>query len=102
MKDYVNRISKFYPEHGTQRAARLANAPFLAEAALGLAGEAGEVVDIIKKYFAHGKIPDREHLVEELGDTLHYLLRIASFSKITEDEIKEYNVAKLEKRWGNR
>ena len=101
MKDYVNRISKFYPEHGVQRAVRLEKNPFLAEASLGLAGESGEVVDIIKKYFAHGKIVEREHLMEELGDTLHYLLRIASFFNITEKEIKEYNVAKLEKRWGN-
>lgn len=39
---------------------------------LGLSGEAGEVADLIKKYFYHGKPFDRAKLIEEAGDVLWY------------------------------
>jgi NTP pyrophosphatase (non-canonical NTP hydrolase) len=41
--------------------------------ALGLAGEAGEVVDLLKKSWGHGHPLDVEKLKKELGDTLWYV-----------------------------
>lgn len=41
-------------------------------ALLGLAGEAGEVVDLIKKHLYQGHELDKDHLQEELGDVLFY------------------------------
>lgn len=41
--------------------------------ALGLAGEAGEVADYLKKVVGHGHALDRETLRDELGDCLWYL-----------------------------
>ena len=38
--------------------------------AAGISGEAGEVLDIVKKAFAYGKPIDRAHLIEELGDAI--------------------------------
>jgi NTP pyrophosphatase (non-canonical NTP hydrolase) len=41
--------------------------------AVGIAGEAGELLDAIKKGFAYNKPLDRANIVEELGDTLFYI-----------------------------
>jgi NTP pyrophosphatase (non-canonical NTP hydrolase) len=42
-------------------------------AGLGLAGESGEVVDLIKKHLYHGADLDRARLLEEAGDVFWYL-----------------------------
>lgn len=66
---------------------------------LGLAGETGEVLEIIKKHFrSRGKKIDREHLKEELGDVLYYLMMIATRYKINAQEIIDCNYVKCEKR----
>lgn len=70
-------------------------------AALGLAGETGEVIDIIKKYRFHDKPLDKEHLTEELGDVFWYFVLLANAFKIPLDEIMDYNTAKLQKRFPN-
>lgn len=68
-------------------------------AALGLAGEAGEVCDIIKKsqYDKAGPI-DIPHLIEELGDTLWYLTFLAGVYGYSLDELASLNIEKLKKR----
>lgn len=66
---------------------------------LGLAGETGEVLEIIKKHFrSRGKKLDTDHLKEELGDVLYYLMMIATRYKIDVREIIECNFQKCEKR----
>lgn len=67
-------------------------------AGLGIAGEAGEVVEHIKKYIRDGKVPNREKLTYELGDVLHYLTRIGIEFHITLEEIANANVDKLQRR----
>lgn len=45
-------------------------------AAMGLSGEAGEVVDVVKKYLFHGHVLDDKASLElrkEAGDILWYL-----------------------------
>ncbi len=70
--------------------------------ALGLAGEGGEVVDIIKKMAFHGNELDRSHLIEELGDNLWYFQLILNTYGITWDEVIDGNVDKLAKRYPER
>lgn len=67
--------------------------------ALGLAGEAGEVVDDIKKRIFHGREIPLEHTEEELGDVLWYVANIANQYGFSLDEIIEKNVAKLSARY---
>lgn len=71
---------------------------------LGLAGEAGEVANIVKKIQRDlgGQINDdfRLKLKDELGDVLWYISACADELGITLDEIAEYNVEKLAKRHG--
>ena len=45
--------------------------------ALGLAGESGEVCDLLKKHWGHRQPLDREKLKKELGDVLWYVGAIA-------------------------
>jgi len=68
---------------------------------LGLAGEAGEVVDIIKKIIHHKKSIDRDSLIEELGDVRWYLEYLAASLNVSMDEIEKRNVEKLLKRYPN-
>ena len=69
---------------------------------LGLAGEAGEVANIVKKIQRDndGVITDeiRGKLKDELGDVLWYISACADELGLTLNEIAEYNVGKLAKR----
>ena len=67
--------------------------------ALGLAGEAGEVVDDIKKKYFHGRQIDPQHTIEELGDVMWYVANLATQMNTTLDKIIEMNVDKLSKRY---
>lgn len=69
---------------------------------LGLAGEAGEVANIVKKIQRDndGVITDeiRGKLKDELGDVLWYISACADELGLTLNEIAEFNVGKLAKR----
>ena len=71
----------------------------LPNAALGLAGETGELVDIIKKYLYHGHEYNRENVVSELSDVMYYVAVIADWFGITLSEVAEYNIEKLRQRY---
>ncbi len=68
-------------------------------AALGLAGEAGEFANLVKKMTAHGHPFDPDALEDELGDVLWYLAEAATASGLDLDYIAQNNVAKLRKRY---
>jgi len=68
-------------------------------AAMGLAGEAGEVVDLIKKHQHHGVALDREKLIREAGDVLWYLQYLCEVLQISLDDIALENVYKLRLRY---
>lgn len=69
--------------------------------ALGLAGEAGEVADTIKKAVFHQHGLDRAELIKELGDVLWYVAGICSVMNISISEVMERNIAKLTIRYPN-
>lgn len=71
----------------------------LANWALGLAGEAGEVADALKKHLFHGKPLDRDALLKECGDVSWYLAVLASELGFTLDEVFLKNVEKLRARY---
>lgn len=70
----------------------------------GLTEEAGEVAGLFKRELRN--LPKdqlrctREHYVEELGDVLWYLTGVATTHGITLQELWDYNVQKLEERYG--
>lgn len=70
-------------------------------AVLGLGGEAGEVVDQVKKMYFHTQKPDpfyREKLVSELGDSFFYHIKFMELMGITLEECLIENKRKLESR----
>ena len=71
----------------------------LANAALGLAGEAGEVADMMKKHLFHQHPLDREAMVKELGDCLWYVAALATVLEVDLDEVGTRNIEKLRKRY---
>jgi NTP pyrophosphatase (non-canonical NTP hydrolase) len=70
-------------------------------AALGLAGEAGEVIDLIKKQQFHGHTLPRHKLVRELGDVLWYVALVATVCGIPLNEVAVTNIDKLRMRYGD-
>ncbi len=66
--------------------------------ALGLAGETGEVVDMVKKCVFQGHSIDQEKLLSELGDVLWYSMLISHTMGYSLEEVMARNVEKLHKR----
>jgi len=66
---------------------------------MGLAGEAGEVVDYLKKVLWHGHEMDQDKLKKELGDVLWYVATIATTADLDLSEIAIANIEKLKKRY---
>lgn len=75
------------------------NARMWSNVGLGLAGEAGEVADQIKKYLHQGHPLDHEKLFEELGDVAWYVALGATVLGVSLESVLEGNVAKLMKRY---
>lgn len=71
----------------------------LSNHALGLAGEAGEAVDLVKKHLHHGHALDLERLKGELGDVLWYVAALADAAGLTLEEVAQHNVEKLRARY---
>lgn len=66
---------------------------------MGVAGEAGELIDAIKKYTMYNKTVDMENIIEELGDIEFYMEGIRQAFGITRDQTIEANMYKLDKRY---
>ena len=66
---------------------------------MGLCGESGEAIDIVKKWLAQGHELDREKLAKELGDIAWYLAETACALDLTLEDVMEANIQKLKKRY---
>ena len=67
--------------------------------AVGIAGEAGELLDAIKKAVIYNKPIDMENVIEELGDIEFYMAGLRKPLFITRDETLVQNVSKLSVRY---
>ena len=67
---------------------------------LGLAGEAGEVAEKVKKIIRDNKniVDEREDIAKELGDVLWYVAAVARDIGFKLEAIAEMNIEKLESR----
>ena len=66
---------------------------------MGLCGEAGECIDVVKKHLFQGHELDKQKLIDEASDCLWYLSEIASGLEMSLDEIAAHNIEKLRKRY---
>lgn len=67
--------------------------------AVGVSGEAGELLDNVKKYVVYNKPFDIVNMTEEMGDIEFYLEGIRQVTGITREQTIEANIAKLGKRY---
>lgn len=67
--------------------------------AVGLAGEAGEVLEVFKKVRYHDKPYNRLKVADELGDVFFHLVAILNDNDLTLEEIIRVNQAKLNTRY---
>lgn len=88
-----------YQHAALRTAASTPDRPELAVLALGVAGEAGEVADLVKKHIGHGHTLDREKVVKELGDVLWYIAVLANQVGATLETVAQANIEKLAKRY---
>ena len=66
---------------------------------MGMCGEAGECIDLVKKYQMQGHELDRDHLAKELGDVMWYVAEAASAMDIELDDVMQKNIDKLKARY---
>ena len=71
----------------------------LINGAMGLCGESGEVIDIIKKWLAQGHELDKDKILKELGDVAWYLAEVAYALDTPLDEVLSANIEKLRARY---
>jgi len=66
---------------------------------LGLAGEAGECADLVKKHCYQDARPIHDALIDELGDVLWYVGETAAALGVSLEEVARHNVEKLRRRY---
>ena len=66
---------------------------------MGLCGESGEAIDIVKKHLAQGHPLDREGLIKELGDVAWYLAETAYALDVSLEDVFQRNIDKLKARY---
>ena len=66
---------------------------------MGLCGESGEAIDIVKKWLALGLELDKEKLAKELGDICWYLAETATALDLSLEDIMAANIEKLKNRY---
>ena len=71
----------------------------LINSVMGLCGESGEAIDLVKKWMAHGHELDKAHLAKELGDIAWYLAEAATALDMDLEDILQANLDKLRNRY---
>ena len=77
----------------------LSKTDILLNGVMGLCGEAGEAIDIVKKHLHQGHELDKDKLTKELGDIAWYLAETATALDISLEEVLERNIEKLRSRY---
>lgn len=95
-EDLVSRLAK----HPGDILAALTHLQMdLIHGAMGVSGEAGELLDAVKKYAVYNKPLDHQNVVEELGDIEFYLQMIRRSLNISRETTLQANINKLLKRY---
>lgn len=94
--EYQKQAMKFASPTSTATEGNL-----LLQGVMGMNGEAGEAIDIVKKHVFHGHDLDKEHLAKEIGDVLWYIATTAESIGYELDDIMQMNIDKLTARYGD-
>ena len=77
----------------------LSKTDVLLNGVMGLCGEAGEAIDIVKKHLHQGHALDKDKLAKELGDIAWYLAETATALDISLEDVLAGNIEKLRSRY---
>ena len=102
--DHIERVKVMTINEYQQLAMRTLNPELsrkdvLINSVMGLCGESGEAIDIVKKHLHQGHELDREKLIKELGDIAWYLAETAAALDVSLEEVLERNIEKLRSRY---
>ena len=92
-------VNEYQKEAMTLLNPALTEKDVLMNALMGLCGESGEAIDIMKKHLYQGHALDREKLIKELGDIAWYLAEAATGLNIDLGEVLQRNLDKLHARY---
>lgn len=96
--DMVERLAKPGIEILAYKTPEMTDADHMA---MGVASEAGELLDAIKRWTIYGKPLDRANVVEELGDIEFYMEHLRNLLGISRDETLIANMEKLNVRYAD-
>ncbi len=91
LKEYTNFVEEFWisGERPDEESLQIAT--------LGLTGEVGEVMELMKKRLRDGTW-DRENFKKEMGDVIYYWIKMLGFCDLTPEQVMEANMVKLKDR----
>ncbi|MBE5809460.1 MAG: nucleotide pyrophosphohydrolase [Clostridiales bacterium] len=92
-------VNEYQKEAMTLLNPALTEKDVLMNALMGLCGESGEAIDIMKKHLYQGHELDRDKLIKELGDVAWYLAEAATGLDIDLSEVLQRNLDKLHARY---
>ena len=92
-------VNEYQKEAMTLLNPALTEKDVLMNALMGLCGESGEAIDLMKKHLYQGHDLDREKLIKELGDIAWYLAEAATGLNIDLSEVLQRNLDKLHARY---
>lgn len=94
-KEFVELLFKQTPieNHATPGISNMLHA------VIGINGEAGELLDAMKKTWIYNKPLDRENIIEECGDILFYVQAMLTCVDCSLENCIEGNMSKLKKRY---
>ncbi len=103
-KEYINNAIKTESRDFTAIGGRLQSVENqrLLHGGIGLATEAGEFLDALKKHVFYGKELDKVNLREEMGDIFWYCAIIADQLDVDFADVMERNITKLKARYGEK
>lgn len=93
------KVNEYQQEAMTTLKREIPRKDLLVNAVMGLCGETGECVDLVKKHLFQGHELDRAKLVKELGDVAWYLAEAAEALDVPLEEILQGNLDKLRRRY---
>ena len=103
LTDFVNRIDTLN-ENNERTSGPSVNVPLLFTACLGLAAEAGEFTEIVKKMVFQGKplnYDNLRHMMLELGDVFWYWTNACRALNLDPSDVIQENITKLSARYPN-
>jgi len=96
------KVNEYQQLAMTTLAPHLDRKEVLINSVMGLCGESGEVIEIVKKWLVKKDQLNRDRMIEELGDVAWYIAEAATALGVSLESILQANIGKLKNRYPER